>query len=460
MTTSEAIPVPALEATGRPPGGFQPALLLDVELAAPLPTLRSDGQHHRAWLTGRLHTEPVGTCVIELGGTQLHPDQLGARLWDAFRQPVAERFEAAGLPAPRRLTGDGLPVDVGTWPFLRQRQAVLAEAPFISVVVCTRDRPQQLQDCLRMLSLQEYPRFEVVVVDNAPATDRVAALASAGYQAAATFRYVVEPRPGLSWARNTGTAAASGDIVAYLDDDEEPDRHWLAGLACGFARDPDIGCVGGLVLPARLDTQAQELFEQLGGHCKGRGFSPATFSRRGPQSPLYPLPPFGVGANMAFRRDALASIGGFDVALGAGTPAQAGEDTLALTMLLLEGYRIAYEPAALTRHHHRPDMAGLSRQLQGYGVGLTAFYAALLRHRPGVLPGLIRLAPAAASFRRHRSALTDPTPDAAAALGWRRPWWMLAGPAAYARSVRRQARVAARHEGDRRQGRDNKPVPR
>jgi hypothetical protein len=162
---------------------------------------------------------------------------------------------------------------------------------------------------------------------------------------------------------------------------------------------------------------------------------------------------------MAFRRDALASIGGFDVALGAGTPAQAGEDTLALTMLLLEGHRIAYEPAALTRHHHRADMAGLSRQLQGYGVGLTAFYAALLRHRPGLLPRLIRLAPAAASFRRHRSALTSPPPDAAAALG-RHPWGMLAGPAAYARSVRRQARVAGRDEEDWRQGRDHEPVPR
>ena len=431
-----------------------------MELTAALPALRSDGQRHRAWVTGRLHSEPVGTCVLELGDRELHPDDLGVLLWEAFRTPVAERFEAAGMPAPGRLTRHGLPADAGTWPFLRQRQAVLAQAPFISVVVCTRDRPQQLQDCLRMLSTQEYPGFEVVVVDNAPATDQVAALVSARCDGAATFRYVVEPRPGLSWARNTGTAAASGDIIAYLDDDEEPDRHWLAGLACGFARGPDIGCVSGMVLPARLDTQAQELFEQLGGHCKGRGFSPATFSCDGPQSPLYPLPPFGVGANMAFRRDALASIGGFDVALGAGMPAQAGEDTLALTMLLMEGYRIAYEPAALTRHHHRPDMAGLSRQLQGYGVGLTAFYAALLRHRPGLLPQLICLAPAAASFRRHRDALTGPPPAAAAALGRRHPWGMLAGPAAYARSVHRQARVAARDERDRRQGRDHEPVPR
>ena len=151
-----------------------------------------------------------------------------------------------------------------------------------------------------------------------------------------------------------------------------------------------------MVLPARLDTQAQELFEQLGGHCEGRGFSSAVFSRHGPQNPLYPLPPFGVGANMAFRREALARIGGFDVALGAGTPALGGGDTLALTLVLLAGYRIAYEPAALMRHHHRRDLDSLGHQLHGYSVGLTAYYAALLRHRPERAPR----APEARAYRQ------------------------------------------------------------
>src|SRR6202044_1734457 len=100
----------------------------------------------------------------------------------------------------------------------------------------------------------------------------------------------------------------------------------------------------------------------------------------GSQSPLFPLPPFGVGANMAFRRAALDRIGGFDVALGAGTPTSAGEDTLALTLVLRAGFEIAYEPAALMWHHHRTDLASLNKQLHGYSVGLTAFYAALLRH--------------------------------------------------------------------------------
>jgi len=173
-------------------------------------------------------------------------------------------------------------------------------------------------------------------------------------------------------------------------------------------------------------------------------FSAAVFSQQGPQSPLYPLPPFGVGANMAFRREALAGIGGFDVALGAGTPALAGEDTLALTLILLAGYRIAYEPAALIRHHHRDDLDSLGRQLQGYGVGLTAFYAALLRHRPSVLLALLLLMPAAFGYLRNGRGKRNAPRNLPDGLRLRQRWWMLTGPVAYMRSVRKQARASRR----------------
>lgn len=421
--------------------GFSPALIMDVELTQPLPSVSYDGQHQRVWVLGRLHSEPLGVCVADIGCGGLSPDELGALLWSELNEAITQRFASAGLPWPSSLTCDGLAANPDEWPFLKHRQSVLAAAPFISVVICTRDRPDQLENCLRYLCRQKYPRFEIVVVDNAPTTGAVHALVKT-LKGEVALRYVPESRPGLSWARNAGISAAIGEIIAFLDDDEEPDHQWLAGVACGFAHADDIGCVTGMVLPARLDTPAQELFEQLGGLSTGRGFSSAVFSRHGPQSPIYPLPPFGAGANMAFRREALARIDGFDVALGAGTPAFAGEDTLALTLVLLAGYRIAYEPAALTRHYHRPDLEGLSRQLRGYKVGLTAYYAALLRHRPTVLLALLRLAPRAFGYLRG----SEVTPVAAAAeLQLRQHWWMLAGPVAYIRSVRSQARV--RHLG-------------
>jgi hypothetical protein len=157
---------------------------------------------------------------------------------------------------------------------------------------------------------------------------------------------------------------------------------------------------------------------------------------------------------MAFTRDALARIGGFDVALGAGTPALAGEDTLALTLVLLAGYRVAYEPAALMRHHHRRDLDSLSRQLQGYSVGLTAYYAALLRHRPGVLPALLRLLPAAAAYFRGANAQPAPPRDAPPGLRHQQRRGMLTGPAAYVRSLRQQARAASTARPAERHGHD------
>jgi hypothetical protein len=121
-------------------------------------------------------------------------------------------------------------------------------------------------------------------------------------------------------------------------------------------------------------------------------FSPATAHL---QSPLYPLPPFGTGANMTFRPGVIEGIGGFDAALGAGTPAMGSEDTLAFTRVLLGGGTIVYQPTALTWHYHRRDLDGLRRQMIGYGAGLTAAYTSLILSDPRVLVGLARLVPTA-----------------------------------------------------------------
>jgi hypothetical protein len=121
-------------------------------------------------------------------------------------------------------------------------------------------------------------------------------------------------------------------------------------------------------------------------------FSPATVQL---QSPLYPLPPFGVGANMAFRVEALQEIGGFNESLGAGTLAKGSEDTLAFTKILLTGATMVYQPSALTRHFHRPDIEGLRAQMHGYGAGLTGYYTALVLDDPRLIWPLLRLVPRA-----------------------------------------------------------------
>jgi O-antigen biosynthesis protein len=421
---------------------FSPSRIVEVELTDPLPRLEPSDRYGSAYVLARLHTEPIGVVTIGLGDKGVSPDELATRLWGELRAPIAERYVAAGLTGPAELTEAGLQIEPDAWPFLRNRSATLADAPSISVVLCTRDRADQLEKCLDRLARLVYPRFEVLIVDNAPTSDAVQIIVESYAGGATKFRYCRETTPGLSWARNAGIAATTSEIIAFVDDDDEPDESWLAGIADGFARGDNIGCVAGVILPAQLDTPAEVLFEELGGHIKGRGFTKDTFSKSGPQSPLFPLPPFGTGANMAFRRDVLERIGGFDVALGAGTPACAGEDTLSITLTMLAGYEVAYEPAAVMWHHHRQDLGGLSRQLHGYSVGLTAYYAALIRRRPTALLGLLKLLPAAVGYLRGTGGSPDNAPDPGAGLDRRQRQGMLAGPFRYMTSVRMQRRAA------------------
>lgn len=387
--------------TGVETGNADCAHVLDVELSASIPELQRtspDGRYaKRALILVRLYGEPLGLDSVTIPQAGLS------------NAAVAQRLVERWLPGMRRTIGtinamDGTADQVlqaigeaGGSAFSKSHDEFIGRAPRCSVVVCTRDRPDDLLRCLTSLAEQDHPDFAVWVVDNSTGNDRVREVA-ASLSGDLDIRYLVEPRPGLSRARNAALADdLAGDIVAWLDDDEVADPMWLTEMVRAFDGRPDIVAASGLVVPGELHTQAQVWYEQFGGHSKGRGFTQDTFSPAtwAQQHPLYPLPPFGVGANMAFRISALRQLGGFDEALGAGTLAQGGEDTKAITDLLLTGSSAAYWPTALTRHFHRREVDGLRRQMRGYGVGLTAFYTAEVLGRPATALELIRIAPRA-----------------------------------------------------------------
>ncbi len=239
------------------------------------------------------------------------------------------------------------------------------DPPMISVVVCTRDRPDDLRRCLAALDACEPGPAEIIVVDNAPSTDGAMAVAREFSQ----VRYLRESQPGLSHARNTGARATTGEVIAYTDDDVEVRPDWIVALARPFA-DPAVACVTGIVIPADLGSAAACTFEfDIGGFGRElavRRFDASFLRRKWWQSP--DVWQIGAGANMAIRRSALASVGLFDTRLGAGASG-CSEDSELWFRLLRAGHLCHYDPGVVVFHHHRADRKSLFRQLKSYARG-------------------------------------------------------------------------------------------
>lgn len=372
---------------------FSPStgIVLDCELADGVPRIDGGTSSTRALVLVRIFTEPIGLLSLTVPPEGLDPEQLARAIASEYAPQLRERLQECGTPFAGTLSADGTSPS-GTPRFIATRERVLRDGPEITAAICTRDRPDDLAIALDGLVKQEYPRLTILVVDNAPSDDRSRRVV-AEYRGNHPIDYVVEPRPGLSWARNRAIDTSRGEVIAWCDDDEVCDRWWAAELARGFIEVPEADAVTGMVTPSELETQSQALFEQYSGVARGRGFTRAVFSpaTRAEQSPLYPLPPFGAGANMAFRREAIERIGRFDCALGAGTATLAGEDTAALSALLLAGGTVVWQPSAIARHRHRRDDQALRRVMLGYGRGLSAYYASMLLRHPDSAAELLGL---------------------------------------------------------------------
>jgi O-antigen biosynthesis protein len=235
-------------------------------------------------------------------------------------------------------------------PALASVRSAFAEVPFapnmpwprISVVVCSYNGARTIRDCLEGLMRLEYPNFEVIVVDDG-STDATAAIASEY-----PFRLIGTKNCGLSNARNTGMEAATGEIVAYLDDDAWPDPHWLTFLAATFMTSEYAG-VGGPNIPP------------------SGGGSIADCVANAPGGPLHVLlsdqeAEHIPGCNMAFRKVCLEAIGGFDAQFRV-----AGDDVDVCWSLRQHGWKLGFSPTAIVWHHRRNSIRAYWKQQQGYG---------------------------------------------------------------------------------------------
>lgn len=304
---------------------------------------------------------------LELGIGNLRGYERALVIFRARGQVVGQAWVPVmhGSIAPSTLRAH---VPVTAWP-LWQHNAAEASAtgplPSASVVVCTRDRTDDLVHCLPGLQRLAQQGHEIIIIDSCPSDQRTAELV-ARYP---LIRYIHEPRPGAGIARNRGLLAATRDIIAYTDDDAQVDPGWLDALRRNFA-DPLVAIATGITMPLELETEAQLWFEETHGFA--RGFVRRSFDL----GSINPLAAGLVGAsvNMAVRRTMLRDIGLFDEALGPGTPACSGEDHEFYYRTLARGYRIVYDPAALVWHRHRREWDSLRRTIFGYGVGVFAWW--------------------------------------------------------------------------------------
>lgn len=442
---------------------FSPIRMLEVEIGRPLPDIeatrdRQGSVYTRGWALVRLHDEPLGLVELPLPDGKLAATALAQATWDALGVDINNHMRSDGLTPLDSLDVAGVP-DCGAPPCLAERNRALATAPLISVIIATRDRTDSLAECLDAFDHVDYPNYEIIVVDNAPATDATANLIASNYAGNPRIRYVTELHPGLGWAHNCGLSHARGEIIAFTDDDVVVDRHWLSELLRGFALGGNVGCVTGLVVPQEIETLPQYWFDVHSGFNKG--FRRRVFDLRAnrPEDRLFPYRTsmFGTGANMAFRAAALRAVGGLDAALGPGTPATNGEDLDIYFRIVKAGYQLVYLPSAFVHHRHRADYESLRHQFYTYGVGFTAYLTKLVTAHPVDGLRLLARVPAAVAFaRRAREAGTStPGPQYPAELTKVEQRGRLYGPLAYVRSrwhyrrtLREDCRAAATRPGN------------
>ncbi len=214
--------------------------------------------------------------------------------------------------------------------------------PRISVVVCSYNGSRTIRDCLEGLAELQYPNFEVIVVDDG-SKDSTASIASEF-----DVRLIRTENRGLSNARNTGMEAADGEIVAYTDDDARPDPHWLTYLAWTFLSTDHVAVGGPNIAPPGDGLIADCVANAPGGPVQVL-FNDTTAEH---------IP----GCNMAFRKEALQAIGGFDPRYRT-----AGDDVDVCWRLQERGWTLGFNAAAMVWHHRRNSVRTYWRQQQGYG---------------------------------------------------------------------------------------------
>lgn len=273
----------------------------------------------------------------------------------------------------------------------------------ISAIVCTRNRAAYLPEAVRSLARQNVPAedYEIIVVDNG-STDRTNEIVTGLMTEVPNLQYFLEKNPGLSNARNRGLTEARAPIVAFLDDDAIADECWLAAILSGFNARPTAACVGGPVQPWWEKPRPRWFPENLlGCHNRNYGGKPRPYNYPAEQP---------IGCNMAFRKDQLAKVGGFNAQLR-----KYNDETELIARLVESGGEIFYEPGASVRHLFGKERLTLAWQIRRhYEEGKSVADLAMLNGYPArtqrieqVGRNLLTIAKRSAQLVVNRSSLPE-----------------------------------------------------
>lgn len=244
---------------------------------------------------------------------------------------------------------------------MTKKQPGSAASPLVSVVLSTRNRPDDAGACVATILENRSPEFELIIIDQSDDGRTEAAIVS--HQQDRRVRYTRTATRGLSVGRNLGVQLSSGEIVAFTDDDCRVAKDWVQQMGAIFAADSEISSVFGRV---RIPEGTFERKDYAGGF--------------EPEEDLYeaslPMPEsnYGIGANMAFRRSALGRLGPFDPVLGAGAPLKSGEDVDMLFRALTGGLKVVYARGPEVLHLGVRRGAAKRVLVQGHQIGLGAMF--------------------------------------------------------------------------------------
>ena len=277
--------------------------LVDIEILDQIKPVYIEQYYKKLWINVFLEGKPLGRMqynISKINIKKIEPEQIRKDILESFSDKMWEHL----------ILNKYLPAKIENHNDHK-----------ISVVICTKDRAAYLRQCLSSLMKVSYSNFEVIVVDNKSEDKSIQRIVNEF-----EYKYVREDNLGLNFARNRGIKESSGDIIAYIDDDADASKNWLKQISIAFDN-PDVMAVTGLILPAEINEKAQYNFEKYGGMSKGFTEKYISLYRVKPPE-LFWASGWGVGANMAFRRDIFDRIGNFNLSLDLGTPTCGGGEKL------------------------------------------------------------------------------------------------------------------------------------